>query len=53
MVKVSMLVPQPLGLFQTNGEKKEEAISFTEVLNEKLQEVNQLQKEADILTNKF
>jgi len=53
VVKVSMLVPQPLGLFQTNGEKKEEAISFTEVLNEKLQEVNQLQKEADILTNKF
>ncbi|MGI6552532.1 MAG: flagellar hook-basal body complex protein FliE [Clostridia bacterium] len=52
-MKVSMLVPQPLGLFQVRGEKKEGAASFAQVLNEKLQEVNQLQKEADLLTNQF
>lgn len=53
-MKISMLTPQPLELQNklTNNvpAKKDENVSFSEVLKKQFEQVNQLQKEADSLT---
>lgn len=54
-MKVALVNPQPLLLDRVGlqEQKQNEGGSFTEIIREKLQEVNQLQLRADDLTKQF
>jgi len=55
-MNISMLTPQPLELQTTINNtpaKEKNSVSFAEILKNQFEQVNQLQKEADELTNQF